>query len=227
VERKRSLSKVFVRASSPVSIGAFATLLPKVEPNLDRGAKSGRLGRTAEATQRLQDEARALGHAEGREAGFQEGREAGLSAVWAEMEESMAAFRSALDSAAERVDKNMADWYRASEQRLAELSVVIAARILGKELTLGNDTITSLVRDALKEVTTADKVRIRVHPFDSPVLEKEKKRILSSNTTIRNVDIVDDPSISGGAKIESDSGMIDATIRTQLELAINAIRGRD
>lgn len=210
-----------------MAVSAFSTLLPNMDEKVAAGSRKARLGRTAEGLQKLQDDAKESGFKQGYEDGLLHGRDEGSQAVRDELADSVLAFRSALDEAASRVEDGIAEWYAASEQSLSELSVAIAARILGQELALKGDAITALVREAIREITTADKVRIRVNPFDSSVLAQEKSLILGANPTVRSIEIVDDPSIAGGARIESDSGVIDATIQTQLELALKAIRGRD
>jgi flagellar biosynthesis/type III secretory pathway protein FliH len=106
---------------------------------------------------------------------------------------------------------------------LGALAVVIAARILGRELSTSKDAVTELARDAIREVSAVDKVRIRVNPLDHNLLMDSRDLILAANPTVRGVEIVDDPTIEAGVKIESDAGLIDATIRTQLELALNAL----
>jgi flagellar assembly protein FliH len=219
------LSKAFVRASAPVQVSAFTALLPSMAPSEESGSGRARLGRTAEGLHRLQEEAREAGRLEGHAEGLELGRLEGFQAARAEMEEYVEEFRKALDQAAGRVEDRIAEWYAGSEQKLAELSVLIAARILGRELALGGDAISEIVRIAIQEVAAADSIRIRVNPLDVPALSKERSLVLSAHPTVRSVEIVDDPSILGGARIESDSGAIDATIRTQLELAFDAIRG--
>jgi len=214
------LSKAFLPAESVGLISPFATLLPSLDRGMDERHHRAKLGRTAEGLQKLKEEAKG----EGRAAGFEEGRLEGFQAARLEMQQTVAEFREALDVAALNVERAMADWYVASEQSLSELSVSIATRVLGKELTVAPDTITELVRDAVRAVANADKIRIRVNPLDANILAANKQLVLSSNTTVRGVEIVEDPSINGGAKIESDAGAIDATIQTQLELAFESLR---
>lgn len=218
------MSKSFYRTGSQPEVGAFATLLPTVEPVPSDQVERVKLGRTAEGLQRLREQAMAEGRDEGFHEGFQEGQQEAFEVTRLAMEASVQAFRTALDEAAERVDAGIKAWYGEAEANLAALSVVIAARILGQEITASPDTITELTRTALKEVASVDKVRIRVHPFDAKLLADKKPLLLAANPSLRGVEIVDDPNIEGGAKIESEAGLIDATIRTQLEMALNALR---
>lgn len=218
------MSKSFYRNGSQPEVGAFATLLPTVKPVPTDQVERVKLGRTAEGLQRLRDQAQEEGREEGYHEGFQEGQQEAFEVTKLAMEASVQAFRSALDQAAERVDAMVQAWYAEAETNLAALSVVVAAQILGRELSLAPDTITELTREALREVASVDKVRIRVHPFDAKVIADKKALLLAANPSLRGVEIVDDPNVEGGAKIESDAGLIDATIRTQLEMAYATLR---
>jgi flagellar assembly protein FliH len=211
---------MFVRGEAASAFSPFTALLPTLDAAIEKGLNKTRLGRTAEGLHKLKEEAKSEGRAEGIEAGkidgFQDARN--------EMQQTIAEFRDALDHAAQNVERAIADWYVASEQSLSELSVSIATRILGRELSVSDDAITELVREAVREVAAADKIRIRVNPFDASILLANKELVLTAHPTVRSVEIVEDPLILGGAKIESDSGAIDASIKTQLELAFESLR---
>lgn len=214
------MSKAFVRGAAMDTLSPFINLLPNVERGMDERHHKARLGRTAEGLLKLKEEAKV----EGRTEGLEVGRQDGFQAAREEMQQTVAEFREALDAAVQNVERAMSDWYVASEQSLSELSVSIATRILGKELSVSPDTITELVREAVRAVANSDKIRIRVNPLDASILAANKDLVLAVNTTVRGVEIVEDPSIAGGAKIESDAGAIDATIQTQLELAFESLR---
>lgn len=218
------MSKAFVRAETRPEVGAFAPLLPRVGATPSDQIEKVKLGRTAEGLQRLREQAQAEGREEGFHEGFEEGQREAFEVTRLAMEAAVNAFRSALDEAAARVEDRIQDWYASAEPNLAALAVAISARVLGRELSVSADTVTEITREALREVAAVDKVRIRVNPFDAKVIAEKKAVVLAANPSIRGVEVVEDPSIVGGAKIESDAGLIDATIRTQLELAFESLR---
>src|SRR6185436_2441930 len=148
----------------------FVNLLPNLERGMDERQHKARLGRTAEGLLKLKEEAKVEGRAEGIEAGRQDGFQDARS----EMRQTVTEFREALDAAAQNVERAIADWYVSSEQSLSELSVSIATRILGKELSVPSDAITELVREAVRSIAMADKIRIRVNPFDASILATNK-----------------------------------------------------
>lgn len=217
-----SLSRAFLRADAVPELGTFASLLPRVEePKVE--AKLLR-GRSAELLQKLRDTAVSEGREEGYHEGFAEGQQEAFEATRMSMEASVVAFQQALDQKAESVAQAMDAWYASAEENLAALAAVVAARILGRELEVSKDTVTELTREAIRHVAAVDKARIRVHPFDVPLLAEKKAMILAAGSTLKGVEIVDDETIEGGVKIESDAGLIDATMRTQLELAFETLR---
>lgn len=218
------MSRAFVRAETRPEVGAFAPLLPKVQEMPSDQIEKIKLGRTAEGLQRLREQAQAEGREEGFHEGFEEGQQEAFEVTRLALEASVQAFGTALDQAAARIDDRVQEWYASAEANLAALAVAIAARILGREITQSADAVTEITKEALKEVAAVDKVRIRVNPFDAKTIAEKKAIVMAANSSIRGVEIVEDPAIVGGAKIESDAGLIDATIRTQLELAFESIR---
>lgn len=218
------MSKAFVRAETSPTVGAFSALLPKVKPIPIDQVERVKLGRTAEGLQKLREQAQAEGRDEGYHEGFEEGQREAFEVTRLALEAGVNRFREALDQAAERIDAQMAEWYREAEVGLAGLAVAVAAQVLGRELTVSPDTVTEIARKAIREIAAVDKVRIRINPFDAKIIAEHKAKVLAANPSVHGVEIVEDPAIEGGVRIESDAGMIDATIRTQLELAFEALR---
>jgi flagellar assembly protein FliH len=220
------LSKNFLRAGTAADLGHFETLLQDIPPEPIEALHKRHLGRTAEGLLKLKEEAKQEGYGEGLQEGYEVGLVEGRQEALNEMRQSVQDFREALDRAVGRVEDAMGAWYAAAEESLGSLAAVVAARILARELATEKDAITDLAREALSEVAAADKVRIRVHPFDAAILREHQELVLAGHPTVRGVEIVDDPSLSGGTLVESDAGTVDACIRTQLELAFQALQGR-
>ena len=220
------MSRNFVRAEAldRSELDPFSKLLPAVDAPTPNEQERARLGRTAEGLQKLRDEAKEEGREVGYVEGFEAGRAEGAAEVREELRQHVADFREALDLAAERIEGRVAQWYREAEAGLAPLAAAIACRILGRELQVSADSITELTREAVREIASMDKVRIRVNPFDAAILRGNRDFVLAANPSLRGVEVVDDPQVLAGAIVESDAGLIDAAVRTQLELAFNALR---
>ncbi len=182
------------------------------------------LGRTAEALERLREAAKIEGFEEGYAQGLAKGEAEARQSVETLTEQSVQEFASSLQDKSDQVFFAAKSWADESEHLLAELSILIASRILAQELRLAHDTVTAIAKDAIKEVLLAEKVRIRVNPFDVPVIEQRKQELLAVNKQLRNIEIVDDPTISGGCVIESEAGIVDASIETKLGILFESLK---
>jgi flagellar biosynthesis/type III secretory pathway protein FliH len=59
--------------------------------------------------------------------------------------------------------------------------------------------------------------RIRVNPFDVESLNASKEDLMALSTSLRSLEIVDDSAILGGCIIETDGGVVDASVDAQLQ----------
>jgi|CXWL01.1.fsa_nt_gi flagellar assembly protein FliH len=182
------------------------------------------IGRTAEALARLRAVSKKEGFEEGYVHGFEQGEEDARQSVESRTEQTIQDFAHILQDKSDQVVFAAKAWANESEHLLAELSILIASRILGQELRLDHDTITAIAKDAIKEVLLAEKIRIRVNPFDVPIIAQRKQELLAVNKQLRDIEIVDDPSITGGCVVESDAGIVDASIETKLGLLFEAMK---
>ena len=104
----------------------------------------------------------------------------------------------------------------------AELTVVrlayeIAKKILHREVAESSDVIVYVVREALRRIADHDKIVLRVHPEDARVLREATELQRELFQTFASVDIREDEDVSkGGCLVETSTGLIDATLETQL-----------
>ncbi len=101
-----------------------------------------------------------------------------------------------------------------AERQVVELSLLVAKRILRREISLDPAAVAGLVRSALDGLSLREVVCIRCHPssagFLQPVLER-----LGAPPSIR---LEPGPGLeTGAALIETVSGVLDASVSTQLE----------
>lgn len=100
--------------------------------------------------------------------------------------------------------------------QILPLALKAARKIVSKELELHPDTIVDIVLQALTPVTQAQRVTIYVNKADRELLETEKKKIKDILEQIKTLVIKDRDDISqGGCVIETESGIINATIENQ------------
>jgi len=119
--------------------------------------------------------------------------------------------RHEIDGLKERMVKEI-------EGEVVRSSLRVAQEVLELELQTRDDAVVDLVRAALATARNARDVFIRVNPKDAPVLREHKKRLIDALGQARDVDIREDKKVAqGGVLIQTESGVTDAQLRTQLE----------
>ena len=152
-------------------------------------------------TQQTKDEAYKVGLEEGRESGYLE--YTGLLAEANQIvEQSKVAFKDHVES---------------SEKTILELALVVAERILTKQLQQDANDFIPVVKQALKEMSDFKEIQIHVHPNQYEALLEQKDEIdavLQRDT--KSFIYVNEDVKEFTCMIESEKGKIDATISTQL-----------
>lgn len=140
-----------------------------------------------------------------------EGRERGLAAVT----ELLVGARAA----AARARAN-------AESELRTLAVRIAEKILGRELQVDPGAVVDVVRAALKHAGEPRELLLRCAAEDLEALERGKPRLLERCRAAQAAVFRADPTVSrGGCIVETELGVIDARLSTQLDAIERALRG--
>jgi type III secretion system HrpE/YscL family protein len=110
---------------------------------------------------------------------------------------------------------------RQAQPEIVRLALRVAEKILRQRIETHPDAIVPMVDEALRAFLAQNQTRVvlRVHPGDETVLAGRRQRWLEGNPTIGALVIVPDETIGrGGCRLESESGTVDATLETQLEM---------
>lgn len=158
------------------------------------------------------------GLAEGRRVGRDEGRESARREVFEAEAAFVAAFQEALAGVVAEVGPAVERWKAAVEERAAALAMNAVRALLAQELATDRPDAMNIVREALGHAEGALKATIRLAPFDRAALAERREEILSACASLRDVELVDDRSIEGGCVVETESGVVDATLATRLSL---------
>ncbi|MCC7106573.1 MAG: hypothetical protein IT307_15650 [Chloroflexi bacterium] len=145
--------------------------------------------------------------------GFQKGYEDGLSLV---REEQRKAMRRLVDIA--RSARLEAERFtRSLESQVVELSLVIAQRIVEREVRLDPAIVLPVVRAALQEIADAAELRLRVNPVDHPLVSAHWAG-LATDGLIQRCELVADERVEpAGCVLETGIGQIDAQLPAKLE----------
>ncbi len=211
-------------------VQSFAAMLPTVVPSALQVAvrKEGRGGRTANEIEQLKQTAANEGYDEGYSRGLDIGLTEGAERAYTEAYEKayaeatekndkmLAEFSKDLDMTVSSVLNALEDWTEQTEHKLTKMVTEIARRVIAAELDLSRDAIFDIVREAIGEVTHSDSARIRINPWDARSMRDQKANLIAAAKSVRSIEFVEDPDILGGCIIETDGGIIDATIEGKL-----------
>jgi len=158
----------------------------------------------------LEREAFASGHAAGERAGLEAGNKR-AEAMLRRLAQTLDELRSL-----------RATMIRQTEQQMVQLALAIARRILRREATVDEDLLVAMARVALERLGDAGSATIRLNPEDySHTVQRHGDHWAGSR-----VRVVADPSVSrGGCLVESDFGLIDASVDAQFEQVARSFSG--
>jgi type III secretion protein L len=110
------------------------------------------------------------------------------------------------------------------EDTMLKLSVRVAEKIIGEQLKLRPETIVEIVKEVLQSVRFGKHLIIQVNEEDAPHVRPRIDRLKASLGVSNEVEIVASPSIPrGGCLIESELGVVDARLETQLKCLEDAL----
>ena len=142
----------------------------------------------------------------------EEGHAAGL-AEWTD--KVMAAARAE----AERKERTRDD--------LVRLSIRIARKIIGREIESVDRTASDLVVQAVRGLHHEGRIRVHLRPEDLEKVQRERGRLVDEIGGHVEIELVQNPDIaSGGCRVETPFGIVDASLETQLRVLEDALLGR-
>jgi flagellar biosynthesis/type III secretory pathway protein FliH len=104
------------------------------------------------------------------------------------------------------------------EGEVVRAALRVAREVIEAELKAREDAIVDLVCAALSTARDARDVFLRVSPRDAGILREHKARLIDALGRARDVEIREDRKVSpGGVLIQTEAGVIDAQLETQLE----------
>ncbi len=106
-----------------------------------------------------------------------------------------------------------------TESEIIDLSLKIAAKIIGRDLERDPDAIVEIVATAMESARAAKAMTIRVSPEDGKLLRDKRPRLMELIGRAIDIAVRDDPEVErGGCIIQTDYGIIDGQLKTQFEM---------
>jgi type III secretion protein L len=110
------------------------------------------------------------------------------------------------------------------ESEVVRAAMRVAGELLAAELATREDGVVDVACTALLAAKNARDINLRTSPRDAPILRKHKARLVSVLARAKDLEIREDKRVKpGGVLIETESGVVDAQLETQLEELTRAL----
>ncbi len=111
-----------------------------------------------------------------------------------------------------------------SEKDIIELSLKIAAKIIGRDLQRDPEIIIEICATATEHARAAKAMILRVNPKDGALLREKKPKLMEQIGRTLELAIRDDADVEpGGCLIQTEFGTIDAQLKTQFDMLRNVL----
>ncbi|NLO89027.1 MAG: hypothetical protein GX088_01635 [Clostridia bacterium] len=155
---------------------------------------------------------------EAEERGYGEGYRKGFEKAMEEAREEADRIRSKAFKVLKEAEDRRKELIISAEGEVVDLCLAIASKVVHAHAEEHRETVVRMVRDALERLASAKHYSIIVNPKDAELLHQyidELSRHASANAHIH---ILEDESVGiGGCKVETEMGLLDATLESQLD----------
>lgn len=116
------------------------------------------------------------------------------------------------------LDNRKSELYREVEEDIINMVIDISKKVIGEEIQNNQGIIIQLIKQAMEKCTFKNKLILRVSPMDFNYVAENNAKIVRLVEGISGIEVVEDSSLDkGGCIIETESGMIDASAKTQIK----------
>ena len=160
--------------------------------------------------------------AEAKADGFAQGHREGIAKAEAEGETIRAIAQDVLRQA----EESRLETLQSIEESVMELSLEIAEKMIAAQLTLAPETVTNIAKEALSLLENRALIVLYVNPAELPLYESNIDELRSLLPLRAELQLITDASVgTGGCRIETESGTVDATLETRRNAILAALYG--
>ena len=151
--------------------------------------------------------------------GFEDGKKIGYREGIEQIKESVNYIKNITGKILDKRESILSE----ADNMIVRLALSVARTILRREAQIDQGLVKSIAQASLKLIEDKKRVSIKVHPSNWNALKEFEADILNMTHGIKELEIKEDDYVSpGGCVIETDSGIIDAQLNTQVdEIAAN------
>ena len=115
-------------------------------------------------------------------------------------------------------------FYADAEPEIIKLVMTIAEKVIGKLVRENEETIRSIVRQAL-ESAIGERITVRLNPEDYAVVAADEMEFRDILDRTKRISFKEDETVGkGGCIVETEVGTIDAQLETQLKAIKKALQ---
>lgn len=138
-------------------------------------------------------------------------------------QEGFAKGKTGAEQFKEKLGKLKALYESELEQDLLRYSLEVAQNLISQELDTIPDSLLRFTGEALKTVEESETVRIRAKPADAKILRDQKSSLINLLQRAKDIDIREDKHVKEGILVQTEGGVIDAQLSTQIEEIARAL----
>lgn len=155
------------------------------------------------------------------ESGFRKGQEDGRMAA----QEKTAPLLTALETTLSELDGIRGRIKQQLEREVVELALHVARKVIHHELSVSDEALLCVVKEAMTHLEDPEKISIRLNPADLRRLREAGEHIQTAFDNPESIHFEEDAGIeSGGCYIHTEFGDIDARLEEQLRHIEEAFR---
>ncbi len=178
----------------------------------------------------IQERAQREGYQAGLEQGLAEGKQRGAEEAFAAaqtaFDKDLAHLADSLTAIVREVSDQRLDRLHAAEHDLLSFAIDIARSVTKVHGETNPEAARENLRSALQLVLAESDLIVRAHPADLSTLRRFAAQLADENTALPHITFVEDEAVSrGGVQVVTESGLIDATLETQMDQITRALTG--
>lgn len=113
------------------------------------------------------------------------------------------------------------------EEELAQLALVIAKQVVARELGQAPAAVMAIAREALELVKNRERVTVYVNPAEADLFRARRGDLEGSLSDRALLVIIADHEVPpGGVRVETEQGLVDATLEARFAAFRGVLRGR-
>jgi len=188
----------------------------------DAATESDKLLTTAESAKMEAEQGRDRVFKEAEDRGYREGMNRAQEEYSDKIKGNLEHIARLIDSARNSMEQMIIS----NESKVLNLAILIANKIVHKEIEQDSEFIKNTVREAIKRATEREKIIVRVNQEDLNVLKSSHLELMKNFDEIKKLSFEEDPRIErGGCIVETSAGSVDARIDRQISEAKDNLLG--